>query len=400
MESKAFVEKISGLETVAICVPAIQNLDTLYSIVYLHEILRGANSKITISLLYDTVPPAKAISILDSYEISHKDSAPELNYVVTIDYGDVGLERITHFNDEESGELKFYIYPNEADKRFDFKNITYKTEGESFDLVITVGANGFDDFDKLYQESRSLFIDSDTIAFTRTDKNFADEAFVLRGNSLLIDLIDLFLEDSSQTALKAAATGLIHTQDMLEGDPVSRMWVQLGEIARKGVKVGEALDNVYYQKSFENVVAYSLLMEDILYDDETKIAWAKVTLSDLKRNNIKPSQLDLKGRIPFHISKDIDLSIAVFEVADSQLRVIIESRDPEKYDTTRIAGVFSGYGSKSHSTFKIDDLSIEKFESRFFMVLKDVYGLNVDADREVEDKTPRIDMIAPDELTV
>ncbi len=152
---------------------------------------------------------------------------------------------------------------------------------------------------------------------------------------------------------------------------------EASDLLRSGADWSQALRDAYYDKSYVNLDLQIKLMHNLMVDRENKVIWSKVSSDQVKFTGVDETNFDPNGRIIFNISSDFDLAFAVYELKKDTLEVIVESNNPGKFSAESIAGVFGGEGDERHAHFTADNMPVSDFENKIFLVLHDMYGVNV-----------------------
>ncbi|HLB51641.1 hypothetical protein A3F07_00415 [candidate division WWE3 bacterium RIFCSPHIGHO2_12_FULL_38_15] len=107
------------------------------------EELRKEERK-TVSLVFDEEIPESCTNVLNKLDVTSKISERELQ--VTIDYAGSGADAFRWTNDKQL--LTVFLGPVEKD--FDRNRIKSAVLGFDFDIVFTIGMQGFDDIEQMY----------------------------------------------------------------------------------------------------------------------------------------------------------------------------------------------------------------------------------------------------------
>ncbi|MCA9376888.1 hypothetical protein H6763_02960 [Candidatus Nomurabacteria bacterium] len=372
--NESIKDMILNSKKIAICVEDVSSTEIATCLGLLAKFLadRGKEVGVYSAGAIDTQLAEK----IENEGFKVENTLKSITYVISIDYGRTGIEKISYDPDEKTGRLNFYITPTSGE--FDFENIEYKTEGNDFDTVITIGVTSFKDLGELYDKNRKLFIDSKVISIVKGDSTLGDQSIqVGEDENYLVALKQLIgedLDEKSANLIADALLGDIQTVDMI-GDP--DLLSELVELGKYGVDLSDKLNKIFYTKTYSNLDLQIKLMHNVTVDRESRVIWSKLNREELKFCGIDKDNIDLRGRIIFNITDEFDIAFAVYEVARDELEIVVESNDTSKYEASNIAGVFGGKGTPSHATFRVENMPIKDFEKNIFVVLNDMYGLNV-----------------------
>lgn len=370
MNYKTITQEISNSSSIILCLNTLTSIEQTYSIIALIKYLEGLDKKVTLVII--TKPSETISSLLSTHSFKHQDSLEGSDYVVTINYGSSGIEKVTYDTDEKSGKIHFHIIP--TDDNFNFDNVEMKAGGGKYDLTITLGLSDFKDMGNIYEEHEYLFKENKTL--TIGHENIGDMNIVLdEGQTYSYAIYSLLKESKEEIPneiYNILLTGIVHNSKMIEGNASTQSWKAIGELIESGGDMNNAMQTIYYSKPQTNINMQSLLMKKVQVDTKARVIW-----SVLSSNDISAVSLDTRGRIPFNISNEYDIAIAAYELKENRIKVVIQSNLPDKYPAKELAGVFEGKGGDSHAVCTVKEVGVKDFNKHFFPVLKDLWGLEV-----------------------
>ncbi len=372
MEIEDIRTKFDKSKKIAICIPEDADKETVLASIILCKFIKEGKKEVT--LLHSSLNK-EFKDIYEKADVLVQSTAKPISYVVSIDYGKSNIESITYDRKDDENTLYFYITPTSGD--FDFKNIDFSTEGNIYDLIITIGVSSFKDIGQIYEDNKDLFTKTDVISIVKGDEKLGDKTYSVNSDTSLIYGIRQFIGGQiSKKLINDVLESIIEIEPVLEGDTRKHFFYELNELTENGVDFTESLKKKYYSKSYPNLDLQIKLVHNIQVDKENRIIWAKVNHEDVKFCGVNKDNLDMTGRIIFNISKDFDLAFAVYEIEKDTLEVLIESNS-KKYSAEKVSGVFNGKGDERHARFSINNLNLKDFEKNVFTVLNDIYGLNI-----------------------
>lgn len=371
-----FNTQIQNSTKIAVCTDEVVTLDQAYSLAVVAKYLQSIGKEVSVIVAQKLSPDYSNFFVSRNLEITHE--AKPLSYVISIDYGSTGLDKVTYDTNEESGVLKFYIVPNTG--VFDFENVEYSTEGKAHDLTVTLGITSFKDMGEVYDNSSYLFKENKVISIAKGIDSLGDTFIKVDDeNLLLLGMYSAIREQKpSEEIVNLVLEGMFQMHNVLEGGESNAVWNTIGMLAGDGGNIDQAMRDTYFSKSYQNLDLQIKLMHNIKVAKDVGVIWSTVSNEDLKFCGLDKDTLDLKGRIPFNVSGEFDLAIAAYEIVKDSVRVIVESNNTDKYSAIQIANVFDGNGNDSHAEFVIEDMPIKAFSKRFFTVLSDMYDTQVE----------------------
>lgn len=162
-------EVIDSAKNIAIMPSKIPGLDAFAAAVGLFYILKAEDKPV--SLVYAGKKPEEAGDIIKNDEVMSDVFQKDL--VVSIDYSGTTATKVHYHTENDVLFLK--IGP--VTKNFDLKKIKADIRGFDYDLIITIGAQGLDDFGQTYNELEQEFSRAQIINIDNTEKNIKFGAF-------------------------------------------------------------------------------------------------------------------------------------------------------------------------------------------------------------------------------
>ena len=361
--------------TVAICTDSIKNDDIANSIIALTKYLQNKGK--TVGVIIAETPVKKYKALFKKHDVVYTNSATPLRYVVSINYGKSGVEKVLHDIDEQNQKVMFYIIP--TDSSFDFDDIEYSHEGSNYDLTITIGLSQYSEMGKVYETAEYLFKENSVIAISEGSKKIGDE-FISVGSGSYSKAVRTVIGDNLDDEIRSILVdALVEDIKFLEGGVDKEQVEELSEITASGFDFNELLQRTYFSKSYKNLDLQIKLMTNIRVDKRSRVIWSIVSKDDMKFAGVDRNTLDTKGRIIFNISDEFDIAISAYEVEKDLFKIVLESNLPEKYSAINLANVYDGRGNERHSVFVIKDTPRKDIEKNLFLVMENVFGIRASA---------------------
>ncbi|MCA9375108.1 hypothetical protein KC622_02135 [Candidatus Dojkabacteria bacterium] len=347
-------------------------VDDVSGVILVAKILKALKKDADI-ILEDSSLDKHLKELFKTHGVKYSSEIKPSSYVVAIDYGKAGIDRIAYDSDENTGKLKFFITPSSG--KFDFDNIEYSVQGNNYDLIVLLGLRSLKDLKSLYDKNLETF-KKRTLAIGH--KQLGDVFIMLEKNeNLLAGTYRIFGADSIKAVNQIYSNLALSQIDLKEGVWDEAALNGLLSLALSGVDIQDVINQRFFSKDYANFDLQIKLMHKVKVDKKSRVSWAAVSNQEIQFSRIKEGNVDTSGRITFNISKDFDLCFAAYEVGKDVMKVIVESNNPAKFDAGEIAKVFNGDGNKHRAEFRIEDMPFKDFEERFFLVLQDMYGLEI-----------------------
>jgi len=379
---KKSLELIKKSQNIAICVDRQNDLtdDLLFSVIALTKYLQNEGK--AVGVIMSKEPKKEIQDIFRKYDVVYTTEASPLRYVISIDYGKSQIEKVLHDVDEDNNKVLFYIEPSSKD--FDFDNVKYSQEGNNYDLTITVGLDNPKQMGEVYEIASYLFKDNTVISFSENINTFGDENHYVK-SKYITKVKELIGETTDDEIKELLLSGLVDELKLLEGGVNQEKIKELSEIIANGYDFNELLQQTYFSKSYKNLDLQIKIMANIHVDKKARVIWSCVSKDELDFVGIDRKTLDTKGRIIFNMSSDFDIALSAYEVEQHLIKVVVESNNPKKYSAETIAGVFEGKGNDRHAVFVMRDTPVKDFEKNVFMILENLYQLDVTREGKISE---------------
>ena len=355
--------------SVAIISPNINTIDKATSMIALAKIC--LNKQKSVQILCPKIPKAPINNMFKEEGLAIVPSPSSQDYVVSVDYSSGNIEKVICKRDESRKKFNVVITPK--DDMFNFDNVELISGGSSFDMVFSIGLNHINNLD---EDFRKVFEDTTVVSLSRKDVDFAKFKFLLNGeksySEVIYEFTKAFSDRISEDILNILLQGVISKYKLLENGN-NDGWLLVNKFVKYGADFNKALRGLYYSKDYENFQLQKKVFDNIRIDKENRVVWSKVALM----MDIDSSNLDIKGRIPFNISKDFDMAFIIYRLDGEKVKVVFESNEPEKYSALELKRVFSCYGSKSRVVITNKDMSADDFEKKFFETICSLFGVSV-----------------------
>jgi len=152
LEKKQILTLIKSAKHIGIVPSKMSQVDSLSAAAGLYFMIlteldkedQNKEDKKTVNLVFDEEIPEGCAQILTKDDLTSKIADREL--LVTIDYSGTGADAFKWTNDKQV--LSLYLGP--VEKEFDRNRIKSSVIGFDFDLVFTVGMQGYEDIEQMY----------------------------------------------------------------------------------------------------------------------------------------------------------------------------------------------------------------------------------------------------------
>jgi phosphoesterase RecJ-like protein len=155
-----------------------------------------------------------------------------------------------------------------------------------------------------------------------------------------------------------------------------RTYEIMADLVTKAKNFSECIDKMENSNTPEVLAFVGLAMNNIRTFCQGRVAISAITFEELKRRNIKESDMGIMQISPLLRSVDgWDLDIALIETKPGKIKVGLRTRDESVFDLTKLATALGGGGHKSAAGALIKDSSIEKAIDIVVNKAKEIYNL-------------------------
>ncbi len=216
-DSKTALRTIQDAKRIGLLVPKDSGVDPAAAMMALYHLVSLMNKR-----LVPVVPekiPQEVQALPSSIEIKH-DFGPK-NLVVTLDTNKIPIERVSYKSEGE----KFQLVIHPAERSFEVENIHYSYEGLGFDLLVTLGVKKLSDLGELYEKNRKEFSEAVVINLdvSSANENYGQINIVDPSKSSISELVFHQLLVWELTPSKEVAqcllTGLAANHSSLQPSP-------------------------------------------------------------------------------------------------------------------------------------------------------------------------------------
>lgn len=148
-DSKTALKTIQDAKRIGLLVPKNVGVDPAAAMMALYHLL-SLMDKRPVPVVPEKIPQ-EVQALPSSIEIKH-DFGPK-NLVVTLDTNKTPIEKVSYKSEGE----KFQLVIHPLARSFEVENIHYSYEGLGFDLLVTLGVKKLSDLGELYEKNRKEF---------------------------------------------------------------------------------------------------------------------------------------------------------------------------------------------------------------------------------------------------
>jgi nanoRNase/pAp phosphatase (c-di-AMP/oligoRNAs hydrolase) len=162
-EKTKVVEALEQAKNIAIVPSKVAGSDAFAAGAGLYLMLKQKEKQV--SFLYPGKIPDECVGVLKDDEILSDVAQRELK--VSIDYSNTPASKVQYYTENDV----LYLSISPISKGFDLKRIQADLKGFDYDLILTVGAQGLDDFGQSFTDLQDEFTKAKIINIDNTERN-------------------------------------------------------------------------------------------------------------------------------------------------------------------------------------------------------------------------------------
>lgn len=144
-----------------------------------------------------------------------KDKVGNRNLVVSFDYADSAVDRVSYSISEDNRTFNLIIAPKTGAKPLDATSVKFDYTGAEADVVFVIGANQMDELAKVYEAEKAFFDSAYTVAFTQSPVSaFARMHFDAVGHTCLAEAVAHFLTGLGLEPREDVATNILSSIEL------------------------------------------------------------------------------------------------------------------------------------------------------------------------------------------
>ncbi len=364
------MEIITNSRFVGIFCPEINSADLVTSIVTTVQTLEKIGKKVVVVISKDVDAEFMPKLRMAKLEIS-KTLNPH-RYMVAIDYAKNGIEKISYDTDEVTKQVKFYITPSQGE--FSFDDVVYEAQGDNIDLAILFDANSLRDMGDVYIQNESHLANSKLITISNSPDAIGDVVLAVDHNGYLKQVVNLLDSNLDPDTKNEIVMNMAQEIDLLSSSAQPSSWEAACNYANSGLDMNKFISKKYYSQSDSVLRLMVKLTGNLKGDKDNRFLYSSVTAKEIEGLNLNAQDIIVNGRLPFNISNEYDLAVAVVEVSKEKTVLLVQSNNPQSINAQTLAGVFEGTGDSGNARAEISSKDFDQVESQVWMSIKEIYG--------------------------
>jgi len=198
---------------------------------------------------------------------------------------DTSLNKVRHIDSSEN-ENNFNIIISSEPKEIDIRDVSIFYD-DFYDLVILFGCKNLESLEDIYTKHKEFFQKTKkvNIDFSERNEMFADINFVDSSKNSLPEIVfDYFGENHvfiDSNIANCLMSGFVFATRGFSNKKVTSSSLEIAsKLMDLGAEREKIIQNIYQTKSISLLRAWGNILSDLSYDNEHKVAWSELRLSE------------------------------------------------------------------------------------------------------------------------
>lgn len=238
-----------------------------------------------------------------------------------------------------------------------------------YDLIIIFGSSDLESIGHIYFKNTELFFQTPII---NIDHHASNEYFgavnmieVARSSTseIAAEIIKALLPEEKNADLATLLlAGVISETNNFQTPNISpETFTLAASLLSAGANQEEIIKYFYKTKSLAVLKLIGLIINNINFDADCRLAWARLEQEDFVKNEVDPRDIDMAMDELVNNSKDIDMLLLAYEDFET---VKVNIWSDKKYDAGRLAEKMGGEKKNRKIIVSAKELSMDKFENQ------------------------------------
>lgn len=311
--------ELSKTRSLLIVLPELITIDTAVAALLLVELLTKSLNKPAKIILPEDYNLSNRVSEFAGFTHFEKDicasEVTPLRY--TLSLPNVGENTEVEWK-LENEVLEIMLKPN--GKKVDISKLDFKTEGERYDALITLGAQTKEMLNSAYLANATATKDIPHINMDchPLNEKFGNINVVNTKASTVTEVVyELYKElgakmekDSADLAKKTVIVSTDGIRRIASSETLQRL-IELEKLAENNV--GEVVKTHYHSLGKKGLALREMLLKNSKLEHDSKVLWAHISREELKSLEIDVSVLDGIEQLPYNICKDVEVAVLLYQ---------------------------------------------------------------------------------------
>lgn len=270
--------------------------DSIGSILALGLVLEKMNKEVD---MVCSGPILSLLSFLPKFNLIQKNIKSAKSFVISLDTSKTKIAQLSYDFDKDGNKLNIYITPEKG--VYDSKNISTKTLGFKYDLIIVLDCPDLEILGPIYDQNTELFYETPIINIDHriSNEQYGEINFVDAKASSTAEVLYFFLESLGKNLIDAdVATCILtsiiaSTKSFQSSNITPKVFSIAAQLVSFGADRQKIIQNIFKNKSLSCLKLWGRALARVKYDHKSKIVWTLVAKDDFLKTN--SSAKDLQG---------------------------------------------------------------------------------------------------------
>lgn len=335
--------------------------DAVSSSLALASVLEKLGKRVTIASAHFR-PPAK-LSFLPGIARIVASLPLRRKFLISLDVSKTAVDELSY--DMKGSDLVITILPREGN--FSPQDITTKSEGPPFDLIVTLDTPDLASLGALFEEEPDFFYATPLVNIDHHPENehYGQVNLVDLVASSTAEIIALHLPTFGEDLLDPdVATlllaGMIAETKSFQERSTPRTLSLAAQLIEKGARREEIIRHFYQTKSLGSLRLWGRALARIKVASESNLAWSLLTQDDFVKSGGSMDDLpEVIGDLIFS-SPEAKVGFLLFDQGDGKVGGMIETTPG--FDALTLAKPFRPEGTKSFARFSLAGKTLPEAE--------------------------------------
>lgn len=276
--------------------------------------------------------------------------------------------------EKEEEELRIYITPDHG--AIDPRDFSFIPAKYKFDLVVVLGSPDKESLGKLYEENPDIFYEVPVVNIDNhsTNDNFGQINILGLNASSVSEILSEILEKLNTFSIEGEIsecllTGIMSATESFQNKKTTPKALEIASrLMGKGANQQKIVRYLYKTQPFHLLKLWGRVMSRLKWDEELKLVWAPVELSDFVQSRSNPGELPwILEKIKDNYSEG-EIFLVFYHESEKAIAGVVKCDNLQKLN--KIAELFKGETKQNIATFKLLDKNIEEGEKEILNKIK------------------------------
>lgn len=309
---------------VLIALPSAVTVDIMSSAVALELFLVKHQKEVDI-VTSGTVP--KGLEFLPAHKTILHQMPQEASLVIALDTQADPLDELSYKVEEK--RVVIFLKPKKG--KYTPEQVSFVSNQNSYDVIITLGAACFEDLGELYKKNTNLFYQTPKLVIdTKHNNEYYGAVNVVditasslgeMVTQLLMSWDELFIDNGIATALFGAIVAATHSFQAPQTTP--QTLTLAATLIKKGADHQEVIRYLYKTKDFSFLKLWGRALARINTVEQSSLLYSVLNKSDFEKTNTTVASIQLVLQELLDNSTEFQVAAILAEVSTVETRVII-----------------------------------------------------------------------------